>query len=716
MLEISLPQQSQETRSTAATTMVRRCVSCTLPAVVVLLACHTGASRRTLQATSTPQFTANGTSMEETANKTILDILGDDASLKDLILAFNLSGLLDSLSDPAAEFTLFAPVNFSVSSNYWVWKAHLRNILNFHILPGLWTRSDLIERRDLQMESGEETEVQVIDNTTITTIIRSPGSMIQHEILKADSVAANGIVHKISSTMHPFWYDLPLLQVALLSAQNIPFRIALDLLTRTDAAFTTLPLTVFAPIDAAFFALGDDALTYFRDPANIKELTDFTEGHLVNGIYSTDNLTDGQVLQTRGSNEVVVSVTNNTVRIQDAAIIDAVFLANNGIVYSLDRVILSPAQQPIVQQPVQPATLPPSAILPPEAPSSTQNNTVAPASAPLTLVFRSVTLQLKFLFVVDRLSEDKIQAFEEETKMFYENYFNKVEGQRLGVQNVTTTIHVRNQTVDESSITLTYNQTFAYILLGNPLLDNEQYVTTPFLDAAGNALYWTNLLSWIPGVLHPIMVPVILDKPTESGDGRSMGVIIGPILGGVVLLSAIIIVLVSRRKNDEQLIPVDAVPAAEMVVNSDSPLINTRPGAIVEVLHVDPISTQSGSEIKDVEADGPRFKDQCRLVGARKSEGESSEAQLSDDGPEYKDQVRSQTSGHSKSEDHKDDDESERSQPGQIRLNSDYTASIEPQLQQQQPESEPTLSLVSQGRDGISEPAELADEQSGQNS
>jgi len=255
----------------------------------------------------------------------MLDILEDDESLKDLKLALNLSGLLDFLSDPAAEFTLFAPVDFFVSTNYWEWTAHLRDILNLHILPGRWTRSELIDQRFLQMKNGEETEVQVINNTTITSIRKSSDSTIQHEFLEADIVATNGIVHKINSTLHPLWYHLSVIEVftaGVLSARTIPFRTALDLLTRSNGVLTFRPLTIFAPINEAFFALGDDTLTYFRDPANIDELTELMEGHLVNGIYSTDSMEDGQVLPTRGVAPVVVSVTNNTVRIHDAAIID----------------------------------------------------------------------------------------------------------------------------------------------------------------------------------------------------------------------------------------------------------------------------------------------------------------------------------------------------------------------------------------------------------
>jgi uncharacterized surface protein with fasciclin (FAS1) repeats len=105
------------------------------------------------------------------------------------------------------------------------------------------------------------------------------------------------------------------------------------------------PFTVFAPTDAAFAALPAgvvDAL--LLDPTG--DLAQILLYHVVSGTALSTSLTDGQTITTLQGEDITVTIGMNGVMINNATVVVADIVADNGVVHVIDAVLLPPAPEP----------------------------------------------------------------------------------------------------------------------------------------------------------------------------------------------------------------------------------------------------------------------------------------------------------------------------------------------------------------------------------
>jgi len=101
------------------------------------------------------------------------------------------------------------------------------------------------------------------------------------------------------------------------------------------------PFTVFAPINQAFGALGDNILDYVFNPDNVKALDTVLTYHVVSGAVTSDKIKDGQVIPTVDAGQSVTAhVANGVVTINNARVIKANILCTNGVVHIVDNVLV----------------------------------------------------------------------------------------------------------------------------------------------------------------------------------------------------------------------------------------------------------------------------------------------------------------------------------------------------------------------------------------
>jgi uncharacterized surface protein with fasciclin (FAS1) repeats len=100
------------------------------------------------------------------------------------------------------------------------------------------------------------------------------------------------------------------------------------------------PFTVFAPTDAAFAALPAGTLDAVL--ADIDLLTAILTYHVVGGTALSTDLADGQVVTTLNGADVTVTITADGVFVNDAQVVLADLLADNGVVHVIDAVLLPP--------------------------------------------------------------------------------------------------------------------------------------------------------------------------------------------------------------------------------------------------------------------------------------------------------------------------------------------------------------------------------------
>ena len=102
------------------------------------------------------------------------------------------------------------------------------------------------------------------------------------------------------------------------------------------------PFTVFAPSDAAFAKLPQDAVQDLLKPENKEVLVKILTYHVVPGMVLSTDLKSGQVKSVEGG-PISVKVDPATgVQVNDATVVQPDIKASNGVIHVIDNVILPP--------------------------------------------------------------------------------------------------------------------------------------------------------------------------------------------------------------------------------------------------------------------------------------------------------------------------------------------------------------------------------------
>ncbi len=100
------------------------------------------------------------------------------------------------------------------------------------------------------------------------------------------------------------------------------------------------PFTVFGPSDMAFGQLDSGVFADLEKPENMVKMADLLNHHVVSGKSSFKELKDGQKLRTVNGKELDVKVSEGIVRVNGARVQARDMEASNGVVHSLDKVII----------------------------------------------------------------------------------------------------------------------------------------------------------------------------------------------------------------------------------------------------------------------------------------------------------------------------------------------------------------------------------------
>jgi uncharacterized surface protein with fasciclin (FAS1) repeats len=100
------------------------------------------------------------------------------------------------------------------------------------------------------------------------------------------------------------------------------------------------PYTVFAPNDLAFEKLEKGVLDNLLKPENKAKLTDVLNYHVVSGKVNFKDLKDGEKLKALNGKVLHVHVKDGHVRIEGAEILTHDLSSSNGVIHSLDTVMI----------------------------------------------------------------------------------------------------------------------------------------------------------------------------------------------------------------------------------------------------------------------------------------------------------------------------------------------------------------------------------------
>ena len=194
-----------------------------------------------------PLLLAAATTTVCSAQQTIVEIASSTDAVSTLVAAIAQADLVAVLSDTNTNLTVFAPTNDAFAAVEGVskfledpWKAHLRGILNYHVLEGRITSDMLVDGMEAPTVEGS--------NVVITL---DPVRVNGVDVLNADIDASNGVIHLVDQVLIPPFLTTDIVEV--LSSLG-PFSILVELVVAAGLVDTLKlegPYTVFAPNDDA---------------------------------------------------------------------------------------------------------------------------------------------------------------------------------------------------------------------------------------------------------------------------------------------------------------------------------------------------------------------------------------------------------------------------------------------------------------------------------
>ena len=269
---------------------------------------------------------------------TIMDVVANSADHTILEAALVASGLNGTLGEPG-DFTLFAPTDAAfnllpagtIETLLADPNGALTSILLYHVLSGTVLSSVLMDGM----------MAMTINGADVLVTINANGVFINDaQVIVADIIADNGVVHVIDAVLLPPAQPTnTILDIVVNSADHNTLEAAVLAAGLQGALASPGPWTVFAPTDAAFAALPAGTIeALLADPTGA--LTQILLYHAVSGLALSTDLSDGMVITTLQGQDVTVTINANGVFINDAQVIVADIIADNGVVHVIDAVLV----------------------------------------------------------------------------------------------------------------------------------------------------------------------------------------------------------------------------------------------------------------------------------------------------------------------------------------------------------------------------------------
>ncbi|MGB9929332.1 MAG: fasciclin domain-containing protein, partial [Methanosarcina sp.] len=289
------------------------------------------------------QTDGNQTDGNQTGNvqATIIELARNETNLTTFVTAVEAANLAEPLNE-TGPFTVFAPTNEafnalpagaleSLLNN----TSALREILLYHVASENLSAQDVINVTNITTVQGSELPVSVTDQGVFVG---------NAQIIVQDINASNGIIHIIDAVLIPPAEPEEQKGIIDTAADNGNFTTLLTALNATNLTDTLRgegPFTVFAPTDEAFAALPNGTIESLLN--NTTALSDILRYHVAGErLMGSDvlNLTNITTLQ---GDDLPVTVTNQGIFVGTAQIIVSDINATNGVIHSINAVLIPPA-------------------------------------------------------------------------------------------------------------------------------------------------------------------------------------------------------------------------------------------------------------------------------------------------------------------------------------------------------------------------------------
>jgi transforming growth factor-beta-induced protein len=278
--------------------------------------------------------------------QTVADVAIGSSAHTVLVAAVVEARLLPALTNPFAQFTLFAPTDeafinllaeLEITAEDLLASPELTNVLLYHVVGAQALSTDL--------EDGMMIETLVGLDVTVT--INANGVFINDaEVILADLGTSNGVVHVLDAVLIPVFPE-PVTVWDIISTSDVHTTLttAIELAGLDGALQGDGPFTVFAPTNDAFALIPAEVLNAIL--ADNELLTAILLYHVVGAEAFSTDLSDGMMIETLVGLDVTVTINADGIFINDAEVILADLVADNGVVHVIDAVLVPVFPEPV---------------------------------------------------------------------------------------------------------------------------------------------------------------------------------------------------------------------------------------------------------------------------------------------------------------------------------------------------------------------------------
>jgi uncharacterized surface protein with fasciclin (FAS1) repeats len=308
-----------------------------------------------LAVTAPLTFLSGCGSGDDVATQNIAQIAEKAPELSTLVAALTATDLVSAVSAKDPKKTVFAPTNdaFSLLGNETlncllepVGLPTLSDVLKYHVVPEEAKAADLTNKESLPTLDGKNNLTVSLAGGNVTI-----EGTNKAEVVKADIMATNGVVHEINAVLIPEGFTAPKCGTGTITATaagNTDLETlvtALGAANLTETFDGTVVYTVFAPTNEAFAKLGNDTVNCLLKAENVKALTQVLEYHVVAGYDLAAAIKDGLELETLEKENITFSTAGGGVTIDttsggNASVVTPDVYATNGVVHVIDAVLL----------------------------------------------------------------------------------------------------------------------------------------------------------------------------------------------------------------------------------------------------------------------------------------------------------------------------------------------------------------------------------------
>ena len=163
----------------------------------------------------------------------------------------------------------------------------------------------------------------------------------ESEVVNADNLASNGVVHLVEDVLIPPGFDLIETAATFDIFNTLLFSLDatdLDIILRGDG-----PFTLFAPTDDAFNKLGSDTITaLLNDVDSLREILLY---HVASGFIASAELADLETITTQADGRVITTTSSGLFLNGNIGFLFTDAVASNGVLHAIDTV-LDPRSSP----------------------------------------------------------------------------------------------------------------------------------------------------------------------------------------------------------------------------------------------------------------------------------------------------------------------------------------------------------------------------------